>query len=357
MALPSRAQDQKLVLCTKKQTAMGTALTDASLIAATTGARYSPDKDVSGQIDRKFWTDIGLAMKGHDYATTRFETERDYLGAYSFPADSWLAAWIAAFAMGSITSTQPNVGTNPTAWKHVIKPLDPSAGSKDMPLTTIYLEDAQTANLQRRLLDCTVKDFSWDFPPSAPAQLTANIMGSGRQTPGALATPPALASLNLLMSNDLVLKYGTQGAPTDISTQIVRGSVKFGFTWVPDDTNSRTLGGGFYRTRLWVGGPPQLTLSFQRFVDDAVSTPQDDWLAETIQEVLLHVDGTQIGPGPEKHYMEVRGLAVRPDVIKLGQSGDKTVYEYSFGPGHWIKQGSADVVTITCQNLSTGFLN
>jgi hypothetical protein len=351
MAIPSRLLDQRLVLSKLKQGAYGTALTDVNLQA---GKRFSPVGQFFGQTTSKFYTNRNQSMRGNDFASVRQETERDFQEQINFDADTWLLAWIAAFGMGAVTSSQPNAGGNPTCYQHLIKPLDPSSAGKDMPVTTVYTEAAQSANLQRRLLDCAVRDFTLDFKPSAPVNVTATLQGSGRVTTGALATPPAIPTQNLLMSNDMKVFYGTQGAPTDISAQIVPGSVKFSFTWSPDDGNSRSPGSGLYRSRSWVG-QPALSMDFQRYVDDAASTPNDDWLAGTIQEVKLSIAGAQIGAGPETHLLEVRGLAVCPEVIKLGQAGDKTVYQYTISAEHWLKQGGNDVVTVKVNNLETSY--
>jgi hypothetical protein len=347
MAIPSRMEDRILVLSKLKQTNYATILTDVNLQG---GKRVPVETAVFGQPDVKRWTTMPLSMVGHDYATLAQEVERDMVESLSLVGDSWLMAWCMAFAMGNVASA---AGTG-TSFVHTIKPLDPSSAGKDMPATTIYAEAANVAGLQRRLQSMVVKDVSLEFPASAPPKITANLVGSGQVTSGLLASQPALMTLVPVMSNDMVFKYGTQAAPTDISNQIVAGSVKFSFTWTPDDANSRAPAGGLYRSRMWVGSP-SLNLQFQRFVDDAASTPSDDFFADTIQEVLITVNGPLIA-GSNFHGIAIRGLAVLPQVVKLGQAGNKSVYQYTIGPDHWLKQGAADVVTVTCTNLESSFL-
>jgi hypothetical protein len=339
-------EDRLLVLSKLKQTAYATILTDANLIA---GKRIAVEGAVFGQPSIKRWTSQPLAMVGHDYATQVQEVERDLAESLSVPMDSWLAAWVCAFGMGSVSSAL----LSGTAYAHTIKPMDPNAG-KDLPVTTIYTEAANVAGLARRLQSCCVKDFTLEFPASAPGKITANFIGSGQITTGILATPPALLPYNVLMSNDMLFKYGTQASPTDISAQIVLGSVKLTFTWAMDDKNSRAPGGGLYRSRAWLDAP-SITLTFQRWIDDAVSTPNDDWLADTIQEVNITVAGALIS-GAYYHQINIRGLAVVPSVVKLGQVGNKSIYDYTIGPDHWLKQGAADVLVITVQNLETSYL-
>jgi hypothetical protein len=340
-------EDRLLVLSKLKQTNYATILTEAQLQG---GKRIAVEGAAFGQPSIKRWTSQPLAMVGHDYATQVQQVERDLTETLTVPMDTWLAAWVAAFGMGSVSSAI--LGAGP-AYAHTIKPMAPNAGM-DLPVTTIYTEAANVAGLARRLQSCCVKDFTLEFPASAPGKITANFIGSGQITPGLLATPPSLAAYNVLMSNDMVFKYGAQTTPADISAQIVVGSVKLTFSWAMDDKNSRATGGGLYRSRAWLDAP-SITLSFQRWVDDAVSAPDDDWLADTIQEVLITVQGALIA-STYYHSISIRGLAVIPTVVKMGQVGNKSIYEYTIQPDHWLKQGAADVLVIVVQNLETNYL-
>src|SRR5579859_3049558 len=210
MGVPSRMEDRVLVLSKLKQTSYATLLTDVQLQA---GKRFMPEAAVFGQPDIKRWTSRPLSMTGHDYAIQVQQVERSLSESMAFPMDSWLAAWAAAFGMGKVTSTQPNAAGNPTAWKHVIKPQDPTVDGKDLPVTTIYDEVNTAANLQRRLQSMCVKDFTLEFPASAPGKISINLIGSGQTTAGLLAAQPAIPTYNVLMSNDMSFLYGPQGAP------------------------------------------------------------------------------------------------------------------------------------------------
>src|SRR6266566_328466 len=352
MAIPSRMQDRALVLSKLKQTNYATILTDANLQA---GKRISPEAAYFGQPDVKRWSDMNLSMKGHPYATQVQEIERDLNQSLTLTGDSWLLAWAFAFAMGKVTSTQPNAGGAPTAWQHAIKPQDPTADGKDLPVTTVYAEASAAANMQRRLQSMVVKSLSLDIPgKGSPLRIVADLVGSWQVTSGLLASQPSLMTLIPLFSQNLVFKYGTQGAPTDISSQIVDGSVKLAFSWNFDDGNSRAPSGGLYRSRAWLARP-DISLSFSRFVDSAASTPNDDFFADTIQECRFSVAGPLIAAA-EFHSIDVRLLAVVPTVVKLGESGDKSIYQYTISPDHVLKQGAADVIVVTCENLETSFL-
>jgi hypothetical protein len=351
MAIPSRIIDRALVLSALKQAAFGTAVTDVNLQG---GKRFAPNNPLFGQTDSSFYTNRQVSMKGHDYSTQRQEVQREYAEQVSFDGDSWLLAFIAAYVFGAVTSAQPNAGGNPTCYEHTIKPLDPSAAGKDLPITTVYIEANNSANWKRRMLDIAFRELMIEAPPGRPLQITSTMQGSGNYTSGVLAAQPALSAMNLLMSNDMSFLYGAQGGPADISNEIVAGSFKFGFNWGLDDNNAHAPGGGLYRSRHWVT-TPSISMEWQRFVDDTASTPDDEWKAGTVKEVKVTIPGAQIGPGPEKHQIEIRGLAVVPEAVKLGQSGDKSCYQYSIGPDHWLKVGGADVVTVKVRNLQASY--
>jgi hypothetical protein len=352
MTIPARIQERTLVLSHLAQTVYGTALTDVQLQA---GMRVAPESAFLAEPSVKRWTDMNNSMKGFNYATQVTENERDLSDTLALTGDSWLLAWAFAMAMGTSVASQPDATNAPTAWQHVIKPQDPVANGKNLPVTTIYAEASGAANMERRLLDMVVKQLSLSVPgKGSPLKLSVDVVGSGRITSGLLASQPSLMTLVPLFSQNLIFKYGTQGSPTDISSQIVDGSVKLTFTWNFDDKNSRAPSGGIYRSRAWLT-EPDITLSFQRFVDDGDSTPNDDFYSAAVRECIFSVQGPLLG-GTVYHSLQVDLKAVVPSTVKLGQSGDKTIYQYTISKDHMLKQGSNDVIVVTCVNTQSSFL-
>ena len=67
------------------------------------------------------------------------------------------------------------------------------------------------------------------------------------------------------------------------------------------------------------------------------------------------MQGPAIG-ATQFHSIDVRLLAVVPTVVKLGESGDKSIYQYTISPDHVLKQGAADAIVVACINLETSFL-
>src|SRR5579863_6286134 len=242
MSIPSMMQNRTLVLSKIMQTSYSTILTDVQLQA---GKRISPESAFFGMPSVKRWTDMGLSMKGFFYSTQVDEIERDMTEQLVLTGDAWLCAWAFAMAMGTSVASQPDSGGSPLAYQHVIKPQDPVANGKNIPVTTIYTEASEMPNMQRRLQSMAVKQLTFDIPgKGAPPKITLDLVGSGQVTAGLLASQPSLYTLIPFFSQNLVFKYGAVGVTAGISSQIVDGSVKRAFGWGFDDRNSRAPSGG-----------------------------------------------------------------------------------------------------------------
>ena len=356
MGIPSRMQDRRLVLSKLKQANYATLVSDANLIL---GKGIPVNAPLFAHPQTTHRDNLAQSMKLHDFPTAdgHLITERNIQDELSCDGDTWLLGWFFALAMGKVTSVQPNAAGNPTAWRHTNKPQDPATDGKDLPVTTIYREWADLAAAKGRIHSCHVASVKLAFPPSGVVQVSGSIVGSGQETTGALATPPALLTQQLLQSNDMQFLRGTQGAPTDITSRLVRGSLSFDFTWQFDQENARVPGGGLYMSRAWVG-VPVLTMSWQEFVDDTDVTVHTNYLTPpaTREEVKVIVNGATIGAGPEKQSLELRVLAAYPQIGGKSQAGDKTIYPFSVGRAEAFKEGANDVCTVIVQNTETSYL-
>lgn len=351
MGIPSRMQDYRLVVSKLKQADYATLVSDANLQG---GKRLSPNAPLFGHRALSFENNLDVTMKGHDYATQQWEVERNSSDQLAHKGDTWLLGWLAGFGLGKVSSVQPDAGGAPTAWRHTFRPLDPGVDGKDLPVTTVYRELTGAANLKGRMHSVAVASFGISFPASRAIQCEASLLASGQETTGALATPPALLSLVPLFSNDMVFSRGAQGAPTAVTSRVVRGSMRFGFTWNLDEENARHAGSGLYRARAWVGTPAP-TLEWQELVDDSDAAVHDAYLAQTIEEVKLNILGPTIAAA-QKHELEIRFLAARPKITGRAQSGDKTIYSFRVGPEDAFKESTNDVFTVIVENTESSYL-
>jgi hypothetical protein len=257
--------------------------------------------------------------------------------------------------MGKVATTQPNAGGNPTARLHTIRPLDPAVDGKDLPVTTIYREWSGAANGKGRIHSVLISEVNLEFPAGDHIRVSAGLVGSGQETTGALATTPALQTEQLLLSNDVKFFRGTQGSPAEISSRIVRNSIRFRFAYQFDEENSRFPGSGLFRGRAWADRP-DWSLEWQEFIDDSDVTVHDNYLSQATEEVKLLVEGAVIGSGPEKHQLEIRFLAAKPKITAKAEAAGKSIYSYQIGFADAFREGSNDVITVKVQNTQTSYL-
>ncbi|GEM_PF-3974340 len=340
-----------LVTSHLKQANFATLVTDANL---QTGQRRALSGPIFAHPALSFWNNLELTGKGHDYLTQQVEVERNVADTLSLPGDTFMLGWGVFFGMGKVTTTTPN-GGNPTAKLHTGKPLDPGVDGSELPVATIYREWANAAAAKGRIHSIAVPSFQITLPASQPVRLECSIVGSGQETTGALSTPPALpASLDLLLSNNLVFRRGTQGSPSDVTSRVIRGSVRVGFGWGLEEELRRTAGSGLYAARSVIS-TPQPFIEWSELVDDTDVTVHSNYLAQSVEEVKGTVQGTVIGGGPETHQLEFRMLAARVKITGKSQVGKYTVYQFRAGIEDAAKEGANDVFTIAVQNTQTTY--
>src|SRR3989338_3341704 len=155
---PQRAFDVTWLISTKKESAYGTALADANLSRRVTAARVEVGKQ-----PKLFRSGLDRAGTGHEFATELEETARDLRRSSTFDASSLTLAWVAAFALGKVATSQPNPGGNPTAYEEL------------------------TADLKRRLVPLACNDFALTGRAREPVELRAAWIGSGATSDGAYA--------------------------------------------------------------------------------------------------------------------------------------------------------------------------
>ncbi len=341
---PQRSFDTTWLFSTKKETAYGTALADADL------SRHVVASAVEvGKIAKFFRTDIDRFGKGHEFPTELNELARDLRRTTSFDASSLTLAWVAAFAMGKVASSQPNPGGNPSAYNHVITFADPAV-SKHAPTTTVYEE--LTADLKRRLVSLACNDFALSGRARDPAQVVANWIGSGQTVDGALTPLPALTAQSFFLGADTDVLLGPQGAPVSLKDRVLDWSVSV--TQSLDADLGYHPGSGKFRGRIWYG-PRRISAAltfFARQSDDIVTL----FLNDTLRELQIQLNGDVIGPGPEKHRAVIKLPAVRITAADDALEGNHVVYRIEINETGVLKQAGSEPLEITVTNTEPSFL-
>jgi hypothetical protein len=341
---PQRAFDITWLFSPRKESAYGTALADGDL----TQHVVANSVEV-GKIAKLFRSDLDRFGKGHEFATELEELARDLRRATSFDASSVTTAWVAAFCMGMVSSSQPNPGGNPTAYDHLITFADP-ATTKHAPTTTVYEEF--TSDLKRRLVSLACNDFSLSGRARDPVQLAANWIGSGETSDGALTPIPALTAQSFFLGADTDILLGPQGAPVSFKDRVLDWSLSV--TQNLDSELGYHPGSGKFRGRIWFG-PRRINVGltlFARGSDDALTL----FLNDSIQELQIILTGDQIGPGPETHRAFIKLPAVRITGFDDALEGNHIVYRLEINETGVLKQTGLEPLEITVTNTESAFL-
>ncbi|MGH9777580.1 MAG: hypothetical protein ACRD5I_04140 [Candidatus Acidiferrales bacterium] len=341
---PQRAFDVAWAFSPRKESAYGTALADVDLTR-----RVVANAVELGKISKLFRSDLDRFGKGHEFATELEELARDLRRSTSFDASSLTLAWIAAFGMGKVVTSQPNPGGNPAAHQHVFTFADPLV-SKHAPTTTVYEEFSP--DLKRRLVSLACNDFSVSGRAREPVQVAANWVGSGASSDGALSPLPVLTAQSFFLGADTDVLFGPQGAPVSLKDRVLEWSVSV--TQSLDADLGYHPGSGKFRGRIWYG-PRRVSAAFTLFAresDDVVSLFLDD----TLRELQFVLDADVIGPGPEKHRAILLLPAVRITALDDAVEGNHIVLRVEINESGVLKEGSAEPIEITVTNTEPSFL-
>lgn len=341
---PQRAFDVTWAFSPRKESAYGTALADVDLTR-----RVVANAVELGKISKLFRSDLDRFGKGHEFATELEELARDLRRSTSFDASSLTLAWIAAFGMGKVVTSQPNPGGNPAAHQHVFTFADPLV-SKHAPTTTVYEEFSP--DLKRRLVSLACNDFSVSGRAREPVQVAANWVGSGASSDGALSPLPALTAQSFFLGADTDVLFGPQGAPVSLKDRVLEWSMSV--TQSLDADLGYHPGSGKFRGRIWYG-PRRVSAAFTLFAresDDVVSLFLDD----TLRELQFVLDADVIGPGPEKHRAILLLPAVRITALDDAVEGNHIVLRVEINESGVLKEGSAEPIEITVTNTEPSFL-
>jgi hypothetical protein len=341
---PQRTFDTTWAFSLRKETAYGTPLGDTDL-----NRRVVASAVEVGKIAKLFRSDLDRFGKGHEFATELEELARDLRRATSFDASSLTLAWIAAFGMGKVATTQPNPGGNPAAYNHAITFADPAV-SKHAPTTTVYEE--LTADLKRRLVSLACNDFSISGRAREPVQIVANWIGSGATVDAALSPLPALTAQSFFLGADTDILLGPQGAPVSLKDRVLDWSLSVSQNLEAD--LGYHPGSGKFRGRLWYGVrriSAALTF-FAREADDLVALFLDD----TLRELQIILTGDAIGPGPETHRALIKLPAVRLTALDDALEGNHIVYRVEISESGVLKQPASEPIEITVTNTESSLL-
>ena len=343
---PGHAYEMLWRFSTKRQAAIGTALSDGNLSLSALVSGF----DV-GKLAHRMIPDADRFGKGHAYATSHRKVAQMTSLQRTVELNDVFAGWVAAFCMGAVTSSQPNPGGNPAAYDHIIKWTN-LATSKAMPFTTIH--EKPWAGLARKLPDMVVAGFSLAGRGQDTVQLSFQMMGSGRASDVAMSAP-TVASAAYLDNGGAVIKLGPSGAPVDISSRVIEWSAAV--EAAPDEAAGRYPSSGLYVGRWWYGAKrtavPELTLLINQSDADLL----DLFRSDTAQELQINIGGGVITPGqPEIYRMDLLWPEIHFTAVEDTVVDGKVALRMSVGQdGVFLKSGS-EIFQATVTNTVPSYL-
>ena len=343
---PTHAHEMLWRFSVKRQSALGTPLSDGNLTLSAVVSGY----DV-GKLSHRLVSDAERFGKGHPYATSQRKVAQMTALQRAAELNDIFAGWAAAFCLGSDTPSQPNPGGNPTVYDHVIKWANMSV-SKAMPFTTIH--EKPWAGLARKLPDLVVASFTLSGRGQDPVQMAIQMLGSGRATDAAF-TPPTLANPAYLDGGGAVIKLGPSGAAVDISSRVVEWSVAVNAN--PDESNGRYPSSGLYVGRWWYGSKrtavPELTL----FVNQSDTDILDLFRNDTAQELQINLAGAVITPGqPEIYRMNLLWPEVHFTAAEDTLVDGKVALRMTAGEDGVFQKAGSEYFQVTVTNTTPAYL-
>lgn len=191
---------RNLVLTDKSQLAWNTAVAQASM---TQRQRFDGNAILEQAITRR--SDIDYAGKGTAFATNGQITSNDTkFSGFKAELSPWLAGYMFAFLLGKDTVT----GTTPI-YTHAMS-FDET--TREAVATSVYIEDTEA--VKYTCPDMCMDEVTLTINDIGAIMAEMTMVGTGRQTLGAITTLPALASEEYLLGSDAVLTFGPTGSPT-----------------------------------------------------------------------------------------------------------------------------------------------
>ena len=348
MAFTEPSHDYELLwrFSTNRQSTLGTPLADADLPLSALISGFD-----AGKLAHRMISDADRFGKGHPYAGSHRKVAQSTALTRTLELNDIFAGWTAAFSMGSVTTTQPNAGSNPSVYDHVIRWSD-LAVSKVMPFTTIH--EQPWAGLARKLPDLVVASFTLSGRGQDPVQLSIQMLGSGRASDVALPAP-VLSTPAYLDNGGTLIRLGASGATVDISNRVAEWSVAVQAN--PDEANGRFPSSGLYVGRWWYGPKrtaiPELTLFVNRSDTDILDLFRND----TAQELQINITGAVITNGqPEVYRMDMLWPEIHFTAAEDVVLDNKVAFRMTTGEDGVFQKSGSEYFQVTVTNTTAAYL-
>jgi len=350
MGLPGyeaqRALDMSWAFSTKKQSDYVTALEDGDLTLT------HPITDPSvAEISKELRTDRDTYGKGHEFPTTVRQVAQSTSFTRGMDGSSLILGWLFAFAMGKVTTIQPDSGGHPNTYLHTFSFFDPATeGTAVMPTTSIV--EKVSTGIKRLIPSLAITSVSLTAEGFEHISASANFIGSGVVSSSTLSMP-SMPTLSYLASNYATIKLGD--AAEDISTRVRSWGVELNNA--PAEGRGYFPGSGLYRGRLEVGARsivPSLVVDL-----DASSDLYTDFLNNTELALEIYARGDLTSDGDYYHYLRLRFPRLYYSALPISEADGVFTYGVTFSEETVVYKSSDTpnpLVTVEVQNEQESYL-
>lgn len=274
------------------------------------------------EITKEIRSDKAQYGKGHEFATWSHEVARDLRFARSFDGSSQILGWALAFAMGKITSVQPDSVGAATVYHHTMTFFNPlTDGTAMMPTTTVV--ERVSAGIKRKLESLAIASLNITAEGFEHLVCSIDMLGSGKAVANTMTMPTMPTGLAFLSSQDATIKLGN--AAEELTTRIRSWSIAINNN--PKDARGYFPSSGLYRGRLEVGSRsiiPNIVVDVKE--DDDILA---DFLANTEVALDLYAQGALI-EDTYYHYLRIRFPSMLYRAIPIEENDGVWTYNITF---------------------------
>lgn len=283
-------------------------------------------------------SDVSWFGKGHSQATFRDVIQRQYvINAQERSATSLEALFAAAYVMGNVATTQPDSGTNPNEYQHVITWQDPSI-SKEVLYTTIG--ELMGTEYKKVLQGAWLSEFT--LSGNRDDHVLLSFAGGGRRYVNSTFVAPGITPASFYKTLFGTVLFGAADAPVAISAEVL--------SWTVTVTQNPQL--------MWLMGNSagdETLLSEVLVGDQHVSgnfvikinvTHRNRFLnQDTVELVLNCISPDSIDSN--KHSMEVRLHNLKIASEDFSEEGQTVAYTLNFDAESVLKTTADEHITLT----------
>lgn len=311
--MSERVKNVEVAFTTKKQSAYGTENIDGDL----TLSHLMEAPDIADRVPEVMPDDDRVGYN-HEFSENQEIESWEVTRAFKFNLTSLMAGWIGAFGLGSVVTTQPDVGESPNTYDHTCKWS--TAASKQNPVTT-FVEKVSTG-IKRKIPDLAVATFEISGEGKQRIQGSVELVGSGRSEASTLTMP---ASVNqggsFLRMRGVNFQIGPSASEIDVSSRLKSWSWTGDLDLQLDD--GYFPGSGLFRGRCeW--GVRKSDLTFTLLLDSG-SQEIDDLEANNYLKLILLIQGDLI---EDTYYHQATLTLPRISyrAVQVGEEGPFLVY-------------------------------